>query len=112
MGHHQESQLGIQDQVTIWVGSCGARAEGSGMAGLGEGRVAGPQKLHWVDSAVSPIARPQGGGGAWGRDEFTVGPGKSDTHCEVLCERERDLGLPARRPGAGRLGCVGAKRPP
>lgn len=38
-GHHLESQLGIQDEVTIWVGSYEARAEGSGMAGLGEGRV-------------------------------------------------------------------------
>lgn len=37
---------------------------------------------------VSPITRPRLGGGAWGCDEFMVGPGKSDTHCEVLCERE------------------------
>lgn len=109
-GHHPESQLGIQDEVTIWVGSYEARAEGSGMAGLGEGHMGLRSSIGWIVWCLLSLSHGLG-----------VGPGAvmsswsalaSLTHTVKCCVRERDLGLPARRPGAGRLGRMGAKRQP
>lgn len=53
--------------------------EGGGEAGLGEGSVREASELLWVDGRAAPIARPRGGVDL-GCDEFTVGPGKCDTH--------------------------------
>ena len=54
---------------------------------------------------VGPLPSPgHGAGWAWGCDEFTVGPGKCDTHGEVLYEEGGSGGCLPGGPGAGRLG--------
>lgn len=57
---------------------------------------------------MGPLWLPGRRRGGAGCDEFTVGPGKADTHGEVLCEGDRADGcLPG---GPGQEGWIGEPR--
>lgn len=87
-----------------------SRGKWNGRAGGGKGHMGLGSSMGWTVRCLLLLGRGAG-----------VGPGAvmssrsnlaSLTHTAKCCVRERDLGLPARQPGAGRLGRVGAKRQP
>lgn len=94
-GDHQDSALAARTQWPCGMGAVDQSA--SGGAGPGEERVRWAQRPCWVHC---------GAGWTWGSDEFTAGPGKSDTHGELLCGKD---GCGGRLPGGPGQGGRGAR---